>query len=106
MQKVLVFRTTKNEQFYSWCQSRSSIGSVQPQTLPPLCACAWLPWRYVTCEEPVKGRFVAVYREERGQIQMCEFEVFRSQNTGKHTKMNTKFISFVAYRRDFDLLKY
>ena len=43
--------------------------------------------RYVTCDEPVRGRFVAVYREERGQIQMCEFEVFSSKNTGKHTKM-------------------
>ena len=52
--------------------------------------------RYVTCEEPVKGRYVAVYREERGQIQMCEFEVFCSQNTGKHTKMQNSSALWLA----------
>ena len=36
--------------------------------------------QYVTCDEPIRGRYVAVYREERGQIQMCEFEVY--QNSG------------------------
>ena len=39
--------------------------------------------RYVTCEEPMKGRFVAVYLEERGQIQMCEFEVYGDQTQGQ-----------------------
>ena len=39
--------------------------------------------RYVTCEEPVKGRFVAMYLEERGQIQMCEFEVYGNQIQGQ-----------------------
>ena len=39
--------------------------------------------RYVTCDEPVRGRFVAVYREENGQIQMCEFEVFGNAISGR-----------------------
>ena len=38
--------------------------------------------RYVTCDEPVKGRYVIVYREEKGQIQMSEFEVYGSQISG------------------------
>ena len=39
--------------------------------------------RYVTCDKPVRGRFVVVYRQERGQIQMCEFEVFGTSTSGK-----------------------
>ena len=38
--------------------------------------------RYITCDEPVKGRYAAVYREDRGQIQMCEFEVYSYQSSG------------------------
>ena len=59
----------------------------QPSTFIP---CAYVrsylgdyETRYVTCEEPVKGRFVVVYREERGQIQMCEFEVYGNQTQGQ-----------------------
>ena len=44
--------------------------------------------RYVTCDEPVKGRFVVVYRKEKGQIQMCEFEVFGMANSGKFDHMS------------------
>ena len=39
--------------------------------------------RYVTCQEPVKGNLVVVYREEKGQIQMCEFEVFGTAISGR-----------------------
>ena len=42
--------------------------------------------RYVTCDEPVNGRFVVVYREEKGRIKMCEFEVFGHEILGKTAK--------------------
>ena len=59
----------------------------EPQHFTP---CAHVPdylrdyeTRYVTCDKPVRGRFVVVYRQERGQIQMCEFEVFGSVISGR-----------------------
>ena len=39
--------------------------------------------RYVTCDEPVRGRYVIVYRLNEGQIQMCEFEVFGTAISGR-----------------------
>ena len=46
--------------------------------------------RYVTCDKPVRGRFVVVYREEKGQIQMCEFEVFGTSTSGMSINVNRK----------------
>ena len=46
--------------------------------------------RYVTCNEPVRGRFVVVYREERGKIKMCEFEVYGNQTEGEHALIITE----------------
>ena len=43
--------------------------------------------RYITCDEPVRGRYAAVYREEKGQIQMCEFEVYSYQSSGIQSGM-------------------
>ena len=53
--------------------------------------------RYVTCEEPVKGRFVVVYGEERGQIQMCEFEVFGNVISGSQLTRDGFFYQYAEF---------
>ena len=53
--------------------------------------------RYVTCEEPVNGRFVVVYQEERGQIQMCEFEVFGNVISGRQLTRDGFFYQYAEF---------
>ena len=57
------------------------------QFTPCAHVCGSYETRYIKCDKPVRGRFVVVYGEERGQIQMCEFEVYANQTTGKYPKM-------------------